>query len=85
MRTRTCPRCDQEYTDHPALSRRDNATDICPDCGVEEAMIDTGLILPGGGGTLGSVLAWSSNKANAALERDRRFRERVAKKKEDER
>lgn len=35
-----CPRCGKTYTDFPALSRRDNKTYICPDCGVDEAMED---------------------------------------------
>ena len=39
-KTRICPICGREYTDYPALSRRDNATEICPDCGVDEALED---------------------------------------------
>lgn len=39
-KTRICPICGREYTDYPALSRRDNATEICPDCGVTEALED---------------------------------------------
>ncbi len=39
-KTRICPICGREYTDYPALSRRDNATEICPDCGVKEAFED---------------------------------------------
>lgn len=35
-----CPRCGRTYTDFPAWSRYDNETLICPDCGVEEAMIN---------------------------------------------
>lgn len=35
-----CPICGKTYTDFPALSRRDNKTYICPDCGVDEAMED---------------------------------------------
>ena len=35
-----CPRCGKETTDFPALSRRDNETEICSKCGTEEAMID---------------------------------------------
>ena len=37
---RTCPRCKKEYSEFPALSRADNKTDICSDCGVREAMAD---------------------------------------------
>ena len=28
-----CPRCGQPYYEPPALSRLDNETLICPDCG----------------------------------------------------
>ena len=33
-----CPKCGKEFTDYPALSREDNETEICPECGVREAM-----------------------------------------------
>lgn len=33
-----CPRCGDRLPDHPgALSRVDNKTEICSDCGIEEA------------------------------------------------
>lgn len=35
---RTCPLCGKAYTGHPALSRRDDRTEICPDCGTREAI-----------------------------------------------
>jgi hypothetical protein len=35
-----CPRCSKEYDEYPALSRRDNSTDICSRCGNLEAMMD---------------------------------------------
>ena len=35
---RVCPLCGKQYTAPPALSRRDNATDICPECGTMEAL-----------------------------------------------
>lgn len=34
----TCPRCGQTVTDYPALSRTDNKTNICSQCGTDEAM-----------------------------------------------
>lgn len=39
-RTRTyiCPRCGKAYYEPPALSRVDNQTLICPDCGTREAL-----------------------------------------------
>ena len=35
-----CPRCKRMYRGYPALSRRDNETEICSDCGVAEALSD---------------------------------------------
>jgi len=35
-----CPRCSRITSKYPALSRRDNKTEICSDCGVDEAMFD---------------------------------------------
>jgi len=37
---RRCPRCGKPYTDYPAISRRDNKTEICPECGTAEAFED---------------------------------------------
>lgn len=33
-----CPKCKQEYSGYPALSREDNKTEICPQCGQKEAL-----------------------------------------------
>lgn len=33
-----CPKCKKEFTEYPALSREDNETEICPECGIEEAI-----------------------------------------------
>ena len=35
-----CPICHKKYTQFPAVSRRDNKTYICPQCGVDEAIED---------------------------------------------
>jgi len=35
---RSCSRCRADYHGRPALSRLDNETEICPDCGVAEAL-----------------------------------------------
>ena len=35
-----CPTCGEKYSGYPALSRRDNKTHICSDCGVKEALMD---------------------------------------------
>lgn len=46
-----CPRCGAEWDrnraqegKYPALSRRDNKTDICAACGVAEALEDARLV-----------------------------------------
>ena len=38
QKAKECPHCDNPLTDHPAISRADNKTEICPTCGVREAM-----------------------------------------------
>ena len=38
-----CPKCGCYYHSYPALSRIDNRTHICPDCGVREALNALGL------------------------------------------
>ena len=40
-----CPNCGQAYTARPALSRKDNKTLICPDCGIREALTGLGIDL----------------------------------------
>lgn len=37
---KVCPICGKEYMEHPAISRKDNKTEVCPDCGMAEAMKD---------------------------------------------
>lgn len=41
--TRSCPICGKEYSEHPALSRADGLTPICPDCGIREALESIGV------------------------------------------
>ena len=38
-----CPMCGREYSDYPALSRKDNETLICPECGQREALESIGV------------------------------------------
>jgi len=40
---RICPRCGRSYCGAPALSRRDNTTLVCPDCGTREALESIGV------------------------------------------
>lgn len=35
-----CPKCDNEIGKYPAISRRDNKTEICSECGEIEAWED---------------------------------------------
>ena len=40
---RICPLCGETYTEPPALSRTDNETLICPDCGTRQALESIGV------------------------------------------
>ena len=40
---RVCPLCGQAYVGAPALSRTDNETPICPDCGTRQALGSIGI------------------------------------------
>ena len=40
---KVCPLCGKEYSEPPALSRKDNVTLICPSCGVREALKSIGV------------------------------------------
>lgn len=40
---RTCPFCGREFDRPPALSRKDNLSLICPDCGTREALESIGV------------------------------------------
>lgn len=35
---RKCPKCGKKYYGYPALSREDNKTEICSECGIREAL-----------------------------------------------
>ena len=40
---RVCPLCGKTYEEAPALSRTDNETLICPDCGTRQALESIGI------------------------------------------
>ena len=40
---RICPLCGKAYAEPPALSRTDNETLICPDCGTRQALESIGI------------------------------------------
>ena len=42
-RIAACPLCGQAYAGRPTLSRKDNKTAICPDCGTREALAAIGV------------------------------------------
>ena len=42
-RTAVCPICGQTYHGRPAVSRLDNLTLICPDCGTRQALESIGV------------------------------------------
>ena len=44
VRIAVCPKCGNAYSGHPALSRLDNETLICPDCGVRKALDSIGVL-----------------------------------------
>lgn len=43
MQIQICPRCGKAYSEPAALSRADNQTLICPDCGTREALDSIGV------------------------------------------
>lgn len=43
IRIRTCPLCGKMFHGVPALSRTDNKTPICPDCGTRQALESMGV------------------------------------------
>lgn len=45
IESRICPHCGRIYSSPPALSRVDNQTLICPDCGTREALSSLGCSL----------------------------------------
>lgn len=42
-----CPVCKKKYVGFPAISRRDNKTRLCPECGQEEAILYFSLYMKG--------------------------------------
>lgn len=37
---KVCPRCGRPLDEFPALSRKDNKTEICSKCGAQEALVN---------------------------------------------
>ena len=42
-KTAVCPKGGKTYTGYPAMSRTDNKTEICPECGTREALDAAGV------------------------------------------
>ena len=40
MELKKCPKCKCTYTEPPAISRADNKTEICSNCGMIEALVN---------------------------------------------
>lgn len=40
MKLKKCPICNKRYYGQGAISRRDNKTEICNNCGINQAMQD---------------------------------------------
>ena len=45
-KTYICPLCGKSYHGHPAVSREDNLTPICGDCGTRQALASIGVEPP---------------------------------------
>lgn len=45
LQMRKCPYCGNTYGKPPAISRIDNETQICPDCGIRQTLISIGVDL----------------------------------------
>lgn len=43
IKERVCPKCGEVYNRPPALSREDNETFLCPDCGCRESLTILGI------------------------------------------
>ena len=43
-KSRFCPLCGREYFGYPALSRTDNKTLICSECGQRQALESIGVV-----------------------------------------
>lgn len=41
--TRNCPICGNTYVGRPSISRSDNETLICPDCGIHQSLDTLGI------------------------------------------
>ena len=57
-----CPLCGGPLTRHPALSRKDNKTLICPDCGTREALATLGMDIEDQEGIIAAMHELSDKK-----------------------
>ena len=56
-----CPRCGRSYREPPALSRVDNETLICPDCGTREALATLGVDIEEQEQSLADILLYETH------------------------
>ncbi len=61
---RVCPVCGQPLPKYPALSRRDNKTLICSDCGTREALADFGMDIEDQEGVIAAIHQLSDEKVS---------------------
>lgn len=62
-----CPLCGREYAGAPAISRTDNRTQICPDCGTRQALAAIGVSNPDA--VIGRIHDYEARRAAADAER----------------
>ena len=62
-----CPKCGMEYSDYPAISRKDNKTPICPDCGIREAFEALGASKEAQDGAVRLIHSVTEDQIKAAL------------------
>ena len=59
---KVCPKCGQVYKAPPAISREDNLTYICPDCGIHEALESIGVSAEEQNKIIGIIYKYNVNK-----------------------
>tara|TARA_R100000808_G_C2088403_1_gene109701 strand:+ start:558 stop:782 length:225 start_codon:yes stop_codon:yes gene_type:complete len=65
-----CPRCGIKTTDFPAISRADNETEVCSQCGTEEALIQTLGMSEMGSRRMANQITTATEKLSDFIEAD---------------
>lgn len=61
---RICPVCGKPLKGYPALSRKDNKTEICSDCGTREALANFGMDIEDQEGVIDATHQLSDKKVS---------------------